>query len=285
MKRIITASGNKYIDQELFDYLKNIQYVKTIPNDSKIFFAKNCTIPRLITDFMDTGIKRVIKQESADYCIIDYIVLDNYPRQYDPITNSIVSSVLDSDLEVVYAISSQSSEIIFAIDQVLKFIELGNTIQYVHQGDLNKSVNNGLIINLENYDSMLELIGSNSSDNRTMVATMISNSDIEKNIDWILYLYHGKAIPAAINNNTTLTSVCTNLGFYMKYGTNNAFDSNNFDNIFTRITNPEVEEMFIQLKRKELNNKIGSWLEHHLHTTELKVTDFTLELKKQDEIN
>lgn len=282
--RIITASsGSKYVDQELFDHIGSIHlnYTKTIPNNSNIFFAKNCAIPRLITDFMDTGIKRVIKKENANYCVIGHIALDNYPRHYDPITNTVGNFA--NETEVVYSISNVSSEILATIQQILDFINLGNTIKYVYEVNLNQSVNNGLIVNMENYDSMLELIKSGSRDNRDIVGTMLMNSDIKANLDWILYLYHGTSGSLNIlQNNITLKNLLKDHGFLIKYNIDEAFYNTEFDKIFKIITNPEVKEMFIQLKRNQLRHNIDAFLEGYLKTKLFRVTDFTLQLIEEN---
>jgi len=282
--RIITASsGSKYVDQELFDHINSIHlnYTTTIPNNSNIFFAKNCAIPRLITDFMDTGIKRVIKKENADYCVIDHIALDNYPRHYDSITNIVGNFA--NETEVVYSISNVTSEILATVQQILDFVNLGNTIKYVNQVNLNQSVNNGLIINMENYDSMLELIKSNSRDNRDMVSTMLMNSDIKANLDWILYLYHD--VNGSFNileNNITLKNLLKDYGFPVRYNVSEAFHKTEFDRTLKSIINPEVKEMFIQLKRNQLQKNIESFLEKSLNTKLFTVTDFTLQLIEEN---
>jgi len=190
MKIVIDSNNNKYVDQALFDYLNNIwiTYDINIANDSNIMFAKNTTVNRLITDYNNTGIARVIKKEKADYLIVNKIWISNYPQFYD---NGVMTD--DDTKEVVYGIYNNSCEDRDTIELILDFHTRGQVVQFVNQDKLNESLNNGFILDKESYTLIKELVDSEHSDNHALAVNMLVSSDLKSNWEWLLYIYQGKA--------------------------------------------------------------------------------------------
>jgi len=186
--KILEVAGNKYIDQDLFDYINKIwlSYDVSIKNDSNLFFAKNTTVNKLITDYNNTGISRVIKRDKAEYVVINKICLSSYPQYYDG-----ANITSDSNGEVLYGIYNQNLENIDTIELILDFFNKNQPVIYVNQNKLNESLNNGFVIDKDNYISIKELVDSDQDDNHKLAVSMVCGSDLKSNWKWILYLYNG----------------------------------------------------------------------------------------------
>ncbi len=186
MKIVTDNRGFKFIDQQLFDHINNIwiTYDCVIKDDSNIFFAKNTTVNRLITDYCEKGFQRVIKKEKADYVIINRFELNGFPQYFDG-----ANITSDDTKEVVYPINNMSVENINTIEMVADFQSRSQNVIYVNQDKLNESLNNGFVITKDNYNTLSELINSGSDDNYTLAVKMLVNSDLKMNWEWILYLF------------------------------------------------------------------------------------------------
>ncbi len=274
MKLIKDNALNYYVDQDLFDHIHQIwvNYNIEIPDNSNLLFGKNVTVPRLVTDYLNKNIRRVIKPEKATHLVINYFKVSNFPKYYDASKNVVTD---DDNFEPVYSLNGLYPEHIDTVKQILHFQLTGQKIDYVNQDVLNKTLNNGFIIDNDNYTVIKELIDSESSDNHRLAATMIINSDLEKNFDWILYLYHGKYYRLADNDTKkTVESFfksTKNLGIYSLFG--------NFDLSFTTMTNEDVKEKMLQMKRAQFASLVSGFLYDSLGTKLLTVNDFQLNLK------
>ena len=186
MRIVIDNRGFKFIDQQLFDHINNIwvTYDCVIKDDSNIFFAKNTTVNRLITDYCEKGFQRVIKKEKADYVIINRFALNSFPQYFDG-----ANITSDYTKEVVYPINNISVENINTIEMIADFQLRSQNVIYVNQDKLNESLNNGFIIDKDNYNTLSELINSGSDDNYALAVKMLVNSDLKMNWEWILYLF------------------------------------------------------------------------------------------------
>src|ERR1035437_2728481 len=147
---IIQVGNNKYVDDSLAKYINNIwlNYDIEVDKDSNIYFMKNTTINRLITDYCGKNISRVIKKEKADYCIINKFDLGNFPQYYDVLTNTITE---DDTKDIVYGVYNQSMEVQDSIDLIVDFINRKQEVKYVNQNKLNDSLNNGFVLDVESY--------------------------------------------------------------------------------------------------------------------------------------
>ncbi len=275
MRIIKTVNGAIYINQALKDYINNIwaTFNKEIPNDKNIFFLKNTTIPRIITDYSGKNISRVIKKEKAEYCIIKKFDISNYPLYYDALTNSITEVETN---DVVYSTSSLYPENYQVLEQILDFFGRGQVVEYVNQDVLNDSLNNGFVLDKENYTTIKQLLDSRAPENITIATSMIVNSDLEANLDWILYLYHQRG-----NDLFDYDSKDIVRNYYRAKNINlNQILSHSVDNSLAIITNQDVKDLFVQYIRAEFNKYVEkSFIENVLHTNMFELVNFELKLK------
>lgn len=275
MRIITTVNGSIYINQALKDYVNNIwaTFNKEIPNDKNIFFLKNTTIPRIITDYSGKNISRVIKKEKAEYCIIKKFDFNNYPLYYDALTNSITEVETN---DVVYNTTNLYPENFQVLEQIIDFYDRGQAVEYVNQDVLNDSLNNGFILDRENYTTIKQLLDSRAPENITIATSMIVNSDLEANLDWILYLYHQKSNDLFDYDNKDIVR-----NYYRAKNINlNQILSHSVDNSLAIITNQDVKDLFVQYIRAEFNKYVeGSFIKNVLHTNMFELVDFNLKLK------
>jgi hypothetical protein len=275
MQIITTINNSKYIDQALKDYITNIwsTFNQEIPNDKNIFFLKNTTIPRIITDYSGKNISRVIKKEKAEYCIVKKFGISNYPIYYDATINGI------TDLEtndIVYSTTNLYPEDFQVIEQIVDFYGRGQAVDYVNQDVLNDSLNNGFILDKENYTTIKQLLDSRAPENITIATSMIVNSDLEANLDWILYLYHQKSSDLFDYDNKNIVK-----NYYNAKNINlNQTLNHSVDRSLAIITNQDVKDLFVQYIRAEFNKYVeGSFIKSVLHTDMFELVDFNLKLK------
>lgn len=275
MRIIKTVNGSIYINQALKDYVNNIwaTFNKEIPNDKNIFFLKNTTIPRIITDYSGKNISRVIKKEKAEYCIIKKFDITNYPIYYDALTNSITEVETN---DVVYNTTYLYPENYQVLEQILDFFGRGQVVEYVNQDVLNDSLNNGFILDKENYTTIKQLLDSRAPENITIATSMIVNSDLEANLDWILYLYHQRG-----NDLFDYDSKDIVRNYYRAKNINlNQILSHSVDNSLAIITNQDVKDLFVQYIRAEFNKYVeSSFIKNVLHTNMFELVNFELKLK------
>jgi len=275
MRIIKTVNGSIYINQALKDYVNNIwaTFNKEIPNDKNIFFLKNTTIPRIITDYSGKNISRVIKKEKAEYCIIKKFDITNYPIYYDALTNSITEVETN---DVVYNTTYLYPENYQVLEQILDFFGRGQVVEYVNQDVLNDSLNNGFILDKENYTTIKQLLDSRAPENITIATSMIVNSDLEANLDWILYLYHQRGNDLFDYDNKDIVR-----NYYRAKNINlNQILSHSVDNSLAIITNQDVKDLFVQYIRAEFNKYVErSFIENVLHTNMFELVNFELKLK------
>jgi hypothetical protein len=275
MKLITTVNNSKYIDQALKDYITNIwsTFNKEIPNNKNIFFLKNTTIPRIITDYSGKNISRVIKKEKAEYCIVKKFDISNYPIYYDALTNSITEVETN---DVVYNTTNLYPENFQVLEQILDFFGRGQVVEYVNQDVLNDTLNNGFILDKENYTTIKQLLDSRAPENITIATSMIVNSNLEANLDWILYLYHQRNNDLFDYDNKNIVK-----NYYSAKNIHlNQILSHSVDKSLSIITNQDVKDLFVQYIRAEFNKYVEeSFIKNVLHTNMFELIDFNLQLK------
>ena len=275
MRIITTINGSIYINQALKDYVNNIwsTFNKEIPNDKNIFFLKNTTIPRIITDYSGKNISRVIKKEKAEYCIIKKFDISNYPIYYDALTNSITEVETN---DVVYNTTNLYPENFQVLEQILDFFGRGQVVEYVNQDVLNDSLNNGFILDKENYTTIKQLLDSRAPENITIATSMIINSNLEVNLDWILYLYHKRGNDLSDYDNKNIVK-----NYYSAKNIHlNQILSHSIDKSLSIITNQDVKDLFVQYIRAEFNKYVEeAFIKNVLHTNMFELVDFNLKLK------
>lgn len=256
MKLIKTNTNNYFLDQEFRDAIIKIQaeLETSIPNDKNIFFAKNCTIPRLVTDYLQTGIKRVIKPEKTDYCVINKIIINDFPASYDETNNCITEQ--DTSINV-YSTNICSAEDVLTLEQLLWFIESGLNIKYIDQFSVNNSLHNGFVIDADNYTTLKELVDSPHTDNHILANAIVKASPVEQNAEWLAYIYFRKG--------TLLTDSTVNQILRNRFGTSFINVVTNYNNVLHYVSNPEVRKKVVQnckkefyLTRKNILNSIGA---------------------------
>jgi len=275
MRLITTVNNSKYIDQALKDYITNIwsTFNKEIPNDKNIFFLKNTTIPRIITDYSGKNISRVIKKEKAEYCIVKKFDISNYPIYYDATINGVTSAETN---DIVYGIATLYPEDYQVLEQILNFYDRGQAVEYVNQDVLNDSLNNGFILDKENYTTIKQLLDSRAPENITIATSMIVNSNLEANLDWILYLYHQKRDDLFDYDNKNIVK-----NYYSAKNIHlRDILSYSVDRSLAIITNQDVKDLFVQYVRAEFNKFVEeSFIKNVLHTNMFELVDFNLQLK------
>jgi hypothetical protein len=276
MKLITTATGQQWLDQDLFDHVNKIwgNYNQIIPNSKNIFFLKNSTVPRLVTDYLGTDIKRVIKKEKAEYCIIAKIQLKPNPQYYDAAFNNITSQETN---EVVYSTSHLEPEEISTIEQILWFIENNIPVEYVNEVKLNESLNNGFIIDKDNYTTLKELIDSGNIDNIKVAYSMISRANLKENEDWIRYLlvFNGEVFHKELSDASIIVQ---HFGFANKYKFQSYFNS--FDLVYKDLNNETVKEMFVQKMHSKFYRMIDNYFTGTLGTNLFDLSSAQLKIKK-----
>lgn len=272
MKIISDIKGDKYIDQTLFDYIKNIwlNYDIEIDKDSCIYFSKNTTVNRLITDYCGKNISRVIKKEKADYVIIKKIYINNYPKYYD-ITTQTISN--DDTKEVVYGIYNNSCEDSDTIELILDFIIRKQEVKYVNQDKLNESLNNGFVIDKESYTTIKELVDSSFSDNHQLAMNMLINSNLKENWKWILYLYYKKDSQFSFDKKNIISN------YFSTLNTGKTLFNvlNNIDDCLLLVKdNVDVCNRFIYLIRDKFEKNIINYFKSTLGTNKFILDDFKI---------
>lgn len=269
MKIIKDKNNRLYVDQDLYDYINKIwlSFDTVVPDDSYLYFMKNCTIVRTITDYCAKGIQRVIKKEKAEYCVIQKMNINSYPQYYNG-----VSITQDDTQEVVYSIYNMYPEQKECIEQILWFIENSPDVKYVNQNKLNESLNNGFIITKDNYTSLKELIDSESTDNHKLAAQMIIQSDLKNNWEWIVYLYFSKTARLSDYDNKNV--------FYNYLGTLNLGQI--WSNIMTKIDialqvtkDSEVQSRLQDIIRAKFQERIQEYFSL-LGTSKFSIEDFKI---------
>lgn len=269
--KIIEIKGNKYIDEKLRDYINNIflTYDIQVPNDSNIYFLKNTTVNKLITDFTDNGISRVIKPAKAEYVIINKIELSSYPLYFDG-----TNITEDDTKEVVYGIYNHNAQIQESIIQILEFYDNCQTVKYVNQNILNSSINNGFVIDKENYSSIKELVDSEFSDNHVLAVNMLVNSDLQANWQWICYMFYEKAQLLRDYDQKGIIS-----GYFSTFtkGMRIYEFVSKFDNHIELITDPEVKWRMVQNIKDKFLKQSQDFL-RDCGSSKFKMNDFKIEL-------
>lgn len=270
MKIVVDSRGMQYIDQDLKDYLNKIflNFDVVIPNDKALLFSKNTTVNKLITDYNGTGIHRVIKREKAEYVVINRIYVNNYPQYFDGtnITN-------DDTQEVVYGIYNNSMEDRDTIDMVLDFFNRKQEVVYVNQDKLNDSLNNGFVIDRENYNTIKELIDSSHTDNHILAINMLVGSKLEDNWEWVLYLLFGKDNMLVHDKKGIIQAYFNTLGLSYRLGDY----LRSLDKCLSVIKNADVKEGFEFRVRHAFNKNISNYLKS-LGTEKFTLEDFKLKL-------
>jgi hypothetical protein len=271
MRIITTINGSKWLDQDLFDHVNKIwpNYNQVIPNSKNIFFLKNSTVPRLVTDYLGTDIRRVIKKEKAEYCIIAKMQLKPNPHYYDAVNNCISAAETN---EVVYPTSDLEPEEISTIEQILWFVENNIPVEYVNEIKLNESLNNGFVIDKDNYTTLKELIDSKNIDNIKVAYSMISKTNLKENEDWLRYLllFNGEIFHKELSDASLIVQ---HFGFANKYRFESYFNS--FDSVYS-----DLKEMFVQKMHSKFHRMISNYFTGYLGTSLFDLASVELKLKQ-----
>ena len=276
MRIITTLLGSKWLDQDLFDHVNKIwgSYNQIIPNSKNIFFLKNSTVPRLVTDYLGTDIRRVIKKEKAEYCIIAKIQLKPNPQYYDALMNDVTSQ---ETTEVVYPTSHLEPEEISTIEQILWFVENNMPVEYVNEIKLNESLNNGFIIDKDNYTTLKELIDSKNIDNIKVAYSMISKTNLKENEDWLRYLllFNGEIFHKELSDASLIVQ---HFGFANKYRFESYFNS--FDSVYSDLKDETVKEMFVQKMNSKFHKLVNNYFTGSLGTNLFELVSVELKVKQ-----
>jgi hypothetical protein len=105
---------------------------------------------------------------------------------------------------------------------------------------------------------------------------MIINSNLEANLDWILYLYHQRGNDLSDYDNKNIVK-----NYYSAKNIHlNQILSHSVDKSLFIITNQDVKDLFVQYIRAEFNKYVEeSFIKNVLHTNMFELVDFSLKLK------
>jgi hypothetical protein len=270
MRIVTTNTGSVIFDQEFRNEVVRIMssLETTIDNDMNIFFLKNCTVPRLVTDYMTTGIKRVIKSYKADYCVLKPIKINEFPIYYNEASNCVTE---DENDEVFYNSNFNNPEEIDSLNQILDFILIGQKVKYIDQINLNNSLNNGFIIDNDNYTTLKELIDSPNTDNQTLAEAMVKASPVKDNVEWLLYLYFQQ--PAKLKDSIVLSIIndVTKVSFGVV--------TMSFSQVLNHVTNPIIRKKFHQKAKNVFYTGLDNYLAAQGLDKNYQIVDFNLKEK------
>ena len=271
--KIIEIAGRKLIDQELRDYISKIwdSYDMEIPDDNNIYFAKNTTVHRLMSDYNSSkDLRRVIKKEKANYVILKKIAVSDYPQYYNESTSAFTDNVNDEVVYGIYNLRSEDQETIELICYYANNPQLN--VKFVNNDKFNESFNNGVVINNENYTMFKELIDSDSDDNKKIAANMIINSDLKQNWQWLLYIYHD-------NSNALTAFDIKNVvrNYFSSKNINFSISCNNIDTTLSLLTDEDVKLKMIQFVNSKVNDKFNDFLRNEIGTEKFDLKDFKIQ--------
>lgn len=275
---VLDIKGRKYITKELYEYINGIwdNYNIEIPNDSNIMFAKNTTVHRLITDYSDKNINRVRKKEKCNYFIVNAFYLSTsshyYNEEFDIVSNNKEYNFQDIH---VYPIYNNSVEIQEIIELIAWFRANNPEIKYVNQDRLNDSLNNGFIINEENYDMLSQLINSNDKANHILAADMVKGGSLKDNIEWVMYLYRNQF--EKLKDHDPRKVIVNYISSTYKGWIDDYFNPRCTDKVLSVVKNPSVKKMFLSKINEEFNNNIEAYLKNLTGSTNFKLSDFKLD--------
>jgi len=269
MKIVTDSKGNKYIDQPLKDYINNIwiSFDVTVNNNSNIYFLKNTTIPRIISDYSGMDIHRVIKRDKADYVIIDKFDINEYSQYFDG-----VNITEDDTKEVVYGIYNESMEVQDTIEAVLDFHIRAQPVVYVNQNKLNDSINNGFKLDSESYLTIKQLVDSEQVENHKLAISMVVNSDLKSNWEWLIYIYFNKfnQIQSYDKNN-----IIINYYSSLSLGVSLATVLAKIDSALKVIKDKDVSDRFIHMIKDGFLKNINAYFST-LGTNKFELDDFKI---------
>lgn len=269
--KVIQVKNNKFIDQELFDYINQIwlNFDIEIADNSAIFYGKNTTVNKLITDYSGKGIYKVLQPDKAEYFIINKFSIRNFAQYFDGI-----NIIEDDTKEVVYGIYNNSAEVQSTIELICTLKSLNKDIKFVNQDRLNESLNNGFIITNDNYHTIKELIDSEHVDNHKLACAMMIASDLKNNWEWLLYLYHEKDTKFGTYD---VKNVINNYINSLSLGYANQDLFNKVDTALCKITNPDVKEKFVLMIRDNFQKHINGYFINTLKTSKFVLNDFKID--------
>lgn len=273
--KIINVAGYKYIDKELKDYIDKIwaNFDNDVKDDSNILFCKNTTTNRSISDITKLDVRRVIKKEKADYVVIQKINIGNFYSYYDSTTNTITS---DNEKEPVVKIGNFSAKIQETIEQIQWFAENKPDVIWIDENIINRSINNSVVIDKDNYTTFEQLLSSNSLENKALAFNMIGGLDMDKSLDWILYViwasgnqFHGEPsniVRNFINSHPKLKLV----------GGSQITTPQRVDTLLEVVKDPDVLYNIKSKIREDFNRGITNYLKGVCNTSKFTLADYTL---------
>lgn len=271
--KLITENGYKYIDQELKEEISKIwsSYNVAIPDNKKLFFAKNCKNSRMIHDYNVTDISRTIKLELADYVVLRKLDIRSYPIEFPHYKD-----------EVFYSIGNLDKKDYETVVMLTNVIRNYPNIKFVNEIDLNRSVHNGFVIDKNNYNGLLELLNSSDESTNQLGYEMICNSSFEKNWEWILYcLYESGTLRQYYRH--PIGHISDKIFEYFKTSKDLTVINMKLDNIINIIKNDDILEIITIDVRNKFKNAIHTKIYDLVGSDEFVLDDFVLNLKSKEE--
>ena len=227
---------SNYVSSSFKDELTKIynKSYNVIPDNSNIYFTKNVKINRSVLDIKDT-LNRVKKHDNIQYLIYEPVEISEYPLYFNPQTNSLEKEYSEN-YEIVYSIRRCTYDKIKTLEIILELINKKQEVVFVDSGYFNKSVNNGFLIDENNYNDIKTLVNSTDINNRELIYNMLVNSNLEKNSEYILELYY--------NNKYLINEFGDNISKYLLIHYKCSYVSDLFKNdfIFNNIKNNIIIE-------------------------------------------
>ena len=142
----------------------------------------------------------------------------------------------------------------------------------VNKNKLNESLNNGFVIDKESYITIKELVDSSFTDNHQLAMSMLVNSDLKKNWQWILYLYYNKKSHFTFDKKNIISNYMNSLNLGKIFF--NILE-NLDDCIFYVKDNQEVKDRFVYLIKDKFEKNIAGYFKQ-LGTNKFTLDDFRI---------
>ena len=165
---------------ESYDEIMN----KTCSFDEKesVLFMKSVDLPRELIQASRLELTRVILPERATI-----VVFSNSLRFVKSTLSFVDGQIVVSDEDNLYFVSAGTARDMSTLEQWAKIIPLKDKLKFINVVDVNRLVNNGLIINDDNVDYCLHLM---RSANWSMLLAMLNSCDFEQSEPYLVFLIY-----------------------------------------------------------------------------------------------
>lgn len=183
----LASSSVIYANRDLLNFIKakTAQAGDEVKPADNIYFFKDVNFKRDLLTVSQERFSRVIKMEKANVVVVNtqatipstgyYLKGSKIYKPGDP------EVALQYD-DVVFNVSQYGTEYMTTMKQWFELSQLTNQPRVVHEQDLLKFINSGIVINEENYEGIAELMKSDMA----IAAKVIDTCKIEDSLLFVL---------------------------------------------------------------------------------------------------